>query len=391
MSFPLMKNNISREDLDLVIELLKRDDPILTNGPKVKEFERAWSEWLGVKYSTFVSSGAASNFITLQILKQSYPDGGEVIIPPLTWVSDVSSVIHHGFTPVFVDINPKTLSMSTDAVLKAITPMTRAVFITHAQGFNGLTDKLIRELSSKNILLIEDVCESHGATHRGRKLGTFGNISNFSFFYAHHMSTIEGGMICTDDPKVYEWARMLRSHGMVRESSSETLKDDYAAKHPDLNPDFIFAAPAFNFRNTEIGATIGLSQLARLDRNNEARTRNFIRLLDQLDTSIFYTDFEREGSCNYAHQIVLKLDKSYLVEKLIKIMRSNDIEFRRGSAGGGNQLRQPYLRPFLPENYWEKFPVTEHIHQFGFYIGNYPSMSICQIDRLAEILNEVSK
>jgi len=391
MSFPLMKNNISREVLDLVIELLKRDDPILTNGPKVKEFERAWSEWLGVKYSTFVSSGAASNFITLQILKQSYPDGGEVIIPPLTWVSDVSSVIHHGFTPVFVDINPKTLSMSTDAVLKAITPMTRAVFITHAQGFNGLTDKLIRELSSKNILLIEDVCESHGATHRGRKLGTFGNISNFSFFYAHHMSTIEGGMICTDDPKVYEWARMLRSHGMVRESSSETLKDDYAGRHPDLNPDFIFAAPAFNFRNTEIGATIGLSQLSRLDRNNEARTRNFIRLLDQLDTSIFYTDFEREGSCNYAHQIVLKLDKSYLVEKLIKIMRSNDIEFRRGSAGGGNQLRQPYLRPFLPENYWEKFPVTEHIHQFGFYIGNYPSMSICQIDRLAEILNEVSK
>jgi len=391
MSFPLMKNNISREDLDLVIELLKRDDPILTNGPKVKEFERAWSEWLGVKYSTFVSSGAASNFITLQILKQSYPDGGEVIIPPLTWVSDVSSVIHHGFTPVFVDINPKTLSMSTDAVLKAITPMTRAVFITHAQGFNGLTDELIRELSSKNILLIEDVCESHGATHRGRKLGTFGNISNFSFFYAHHMSTIEGGMICTDDPKVYEWARMLRSHGMVRESSSETLKDDYAGRHPDLNPDFIFAAPAFNFRNTEIGATIGLSQLSRLDRNNEARTRNFIRLLDQLDTSIFYTDFEREGSCNYAHQIVLKLDKSYLVEKLIKIMRSNDIEFRRGSAGGGNQLRQPYLRPFLPENYWEKFPVTEHIHQFGFYIGNYPSMSICQIDRLAEILNEVSK
>ncbi|MDC0379592.1 DegT/DnrJ/EryC1/StrS family aminotransferase [Litorivicinus sp.] len=391
MSFPLMKNNISREDLDLVIELLKRDDPILTNGPKVKEFERAWSEWLGVKYSTFVSSGAASNFITLQILKQSYPDGGEVIIPPLTWVSDVSSVIHHGFTPVFVDINPKTLSMSTDAVLKAITPMTRAVFITHAQGFNGLTDKLIRELSSKNILLIEDVCESHGATHRSRKLGTFGNISNFSFFYAHHMSTIEGGMICTDDPKVYEWARMLRSHGMVRESSSETLKDDYAGRHPDLNPDFIFAAPAFNFRNTEIGATIGLSQLSRLDRNNEARTRNFIRLLDQLDTSIFYTDFEREGSCNYAHQIVLKLDKSYLVEKLIKIMRSNDIEFRRGSAGGGNQLRQPYLRPFLPENYWEKFPVTEHIHQFGFYIGNYPSMSICQIDRLAEILNEVSK
>lgn len=391
MSFPLMKNNISREDLDLVIELLKRDDPILTNGPKVKEFERAWSEWLGVKYSTFVSSGAASNFITLQILKQSYPDGGEVIIPPLTWVSDVSSVIHHGFTPVFVDINPKTLSMSTDAVLKAITPMTRAVFITHAQGFNGLTDELIRELSSKNILLIEDVCESHGATHRGRKLGTFGNISNFSFFYAHHMSTIEGGMICTDDPKVYEWARMLRSHGMVRESSSETLKDDYAGRHPDLNPDFIFAAPAFNFRNTEIGATIGLSQLSRLDRNNEARTRNFIRLLDQLDTSIFYTDFEREGSCNYAHQIVLKLDKSYLVEKLIKIMRSNDIEFRRGSAGGGNQLRQPYLRPFLPENYWEKFPVTEHIHQFGFYIGNYPSMSTCQIDRLAEILNEVSK
>ena len=391
MSFPLMKNNISREDLDRVIELLQGDDPMLTNGPRVKEFERAWSEWLGVKYSTFVSSGAASNFITLQILKQRYPDGGEVIVPPLTWVSDVSSVIHNGFTPVFVDINLETLSMSTDAVLEAITPVTRAVFITHAQGFNGLTDELLGELSSKNILLIEDVCESHGATHRGRKLGTYGAISNFSFFYAHHMSTIEGGMICTDDHELHQWARMLRSHGMVRESSSETLKREYVARHPDLNPDFIFAAPAFNFRNTEIGATIGLSQLARLDQNNKARTSNFIRLLDRLDSSIFYTDFEREGSCNYAHQIVLNPDKGYLVEKLMETMRANDIEFRRGSAGGGNQLRQPYLRPFFPDNYWEKFPVTEHIHQFGFYIGNYPSMSTHQIDQLADILNGVSE
>src|SRR4029077_17164484 len=118
------------------------------------------------------------------------------------------------------------------------------------------TDQLLSELQQRHIPLVEDVCESHGATHNGKKLGSFGWISNFSFYYAHHMSTIEGGMVCTNDEEVYQTVRMLRSHGMVREATSSGVKDKFQQKHPDLNPDFIFAYPAYNMRSTELNAVL---------------------------------------------------------------------------------------------------------------------------------------
>src|ERR1700689_982913 len=235
MKFPLMRNNIAREDLDALIEHLKQDDPILTNGPNVRAFEQEWNEWLGTKYSVFFNSGASENLLTLAILKLRYPRGGEVIVPPLTWISDVASVLQNGFTPVFVDIDPSTLAMDPSKVIAALNERTRAVFITHVQGFDGLTDELLKRLELANIPLIEDVCESHGATHNGKKLGNFGWISNFSYYYAHHMTTVEGGMICTNDAEAYQAARMLRSHGMVRESNDAAVKDAYVERHPDLN------------------------------------------------------------------------------------------------------------------------------------------------------------
>lgn len=149
MKYPLMRNNILREDLDALIAHLQQDDPILTNGPNVKAFEQEWSEWLGVKYSVFVNSGASANLLTMAALKILFPQGGEVIVPPLTWVSDIASVLQNGFEPIFADINPNTLAMSTDEILKKITSNTRAVFLTHVQGFNGLTNKLIDELRKR--------------------------------------------------------------------------------------------------------------------------------------------------------------------------------------------------------------------------------------------------
>ena len=143
MKYPLIRNNFSRSDLDTVIALLRADDPRLTNGPKVREFEKAWSDWLGVKYSVFVNSGSSANLLSMAALKLKYPEGGQVIVPPLTWVSDIASVLQNGFAPIFVDIDPRTLGMETEAILDAITPSTRAVFLSHIQGFNGLTDRLL--------------------------------------------------------------------------------------------------------------------------------------------------------------------------------------------------------------------------------------------------------
>ena len=387
MKYPLMRNNILREDLDAVIEHLKKDDPILTHGANVRAFEEEWSQWLGVKYSVFVNSGASANLLTMSLLKIRHPEGGEVITPPLTWISDVASVLQNGFKPVFVDIDPQSLAMDPAQILERISDKTRAVFLTHVQGFDGLTDELLAELRRRNVPLIEDVCESHGATHNGKKLGSYGWISNFSFYYAHHMSTIEGGMVCTDDPEVYQQTRMLRSHGMVREASDPGIRNAYREANPDLNPDFIFAYPAYNMRGTEIGGIMGRSQLKRLDANVNRRTQNLHRFLKQIDPIKYRTDFKVEGSSNYAFNVVLSKADDGLVQRLMTKMRDSGVEFRRGSAGGGNQIRQPYLKGIVPDGHHKLFPQTEHIHFYGFYIGNFPDLKDKEIDEICAILN----
>jgi CDP-6-deoxy-D-xylo-4-hexulose-3-dehydrase len=389
MKYPLMRNNIMREDLDAVIEHLKQDDPILTNGANVRAFEEEWSAWLGVKYSVLVNSGASANLLTMSILKIRHPEGGEVIVPPLTWVSDIASVLQNGFTPVFVDIDPQSLAMDTKEVLAKITDKTRAVFLTHVQGFDGLTDELISELELKKIPLIEDVCESHGATHHGKKLGSFGWISNFSYYYAHHMSTIEGGMVCTNDHEVYQQVRMLRSHGMVREANDPAVRSQYHKDYPELNPDFIFAFPAYNTRNTEIGGIMGRSQLKRLDANVQRRTENLHRFIRQIDPKKYRTDFKLEGSSNYAFNLVMQIPDEGFVQRLMVKMSESGVEFRRGSAGGGNQIRQPYLKGIVPENHHKHFPKVEHIHFYGFYIGNFPDLRDEEVDEICAILNSV--
>jgi CDP-6-deoxy-D-xylo-4-hexulose-3-dehydrase len=387
MMHPLMKNNVSREDLDLVIEHLKKDDPKLTNGPLCAKFEEEWSDWLGVDHSVFVNSGSSANLLSLTCLKLRYPKGGEVIVSPLNWVSDISAIIQTGFKPVFVDIDLRTLSLDNEKVIEAITNETRAVLFSHIQGFDGYEDDLLLELEKRDIKLIEDVCESHGATHNRQPIGSFGWMSNFSFYYAHHMTTIEGGMISTNDRETYENLRMLRSHGMVRESTDEVLKRGYKALNPELNEDFIFFYPSYNMRNTEIGAIIGSNQLKRLENFIVKRWSNQALFLNILNDDIYKTDFKTEGSSNYAFNCILKEPDDYLMKQITNRMDVVGIEYRKGSAGGGNQLRQPYLKNIMPHEYWKKFPNTEHVHFYGFYVGNYPTLKSEDIIDLAHELN----
>jgi CDP-6-deoxy-D-xylo-4-hexulose-3-dehydrase len=388
--WPLMKNNITREDLELVCDFLRQDDPILTQGHNVRAFEEEWSDWLGVKHSVLVNSGSSANLLTLAALKELEGPGGEIIVPTITWVSDIAAVLHCGFTPVFVDIDPRTLGMDNEQVLERITPRTRAVFLTHVLGYNALGERLLKELQRRGIPLIEDVCEAHGATFGSHKLGTLGLVSNFSFYYAHHLSTIEGGMVCTNNADVYETVRMLRSHGLVRELDSENRKTDYADDYPDLNPEFIFAHPGYNVRSTEINAVIGRAQLQRLDENIERRTENLLLFLNHLDERFYQTDFAIEGSSNYAFTLVLQESHADLSERVFAMLREQRIEFRRGTSGGGNQVRQPYLRKILDVNEWENYPRADHVHFHGCYIGNYPTLEPDQILRLCDMLNEVA-
>ena len=386
---PLMRNNISSDDLNLVIKHLKKKNPILTQSKNVELFEKEWSKWLGVKYSVFVNSGSSANLLSMSILKDKFKNGGEILVPSLTWVSDISSVIQTGFKPVFVDINKNNLCMDEKQIVKKINKKTRAVFLTHAQGFNGLTETMLKFLKSKSIILIEDVCESHGATFKNKKLGSYGLMSNFSFYYAHHMSTIEGGMISTNNHEIYQKLRMMRAHGMIRESNNKKLKSEFIKKYTDLNKDFIFAYSAYNFRSTEINAIIGRNQLKKLNKNIKKRNNNHELFLNNIDKEKYYTDFNLKGSSNYAFNLILLKKNKKQLKTLIDKLKKAKIEFRRGSAGGGNQLRQPYLKNIVKKNDYKKMPNTEHIHFYGFYIGNYPSLTKKKILHICKILNSV--
>jgi len=387
---PLMDNNIEQSDINAIIKFLKQNKKrIFTQSKKVREFEFKWSKWLGVKYSVFVNSGASANLLSISALKILYGTG-EIIVPSLTWISDIASVIQNNFKPIFVDINPKNLSMNEKMVINKISKKTKAVFLTHVQGFNGLSKNLINILKKKNIPLIEDVCESHGATFKNKKLGTYGLMSNFSFYYAHHMSTIEGGMICTNNKKIYELIKILRSHGMAREAGNTKFEKSMIKKYPELSPKFIFLYPAYNVRNNEISAVIGLSQLKRLDANNKIRVKNLNLFLKNINSEKYRNDYSLKGSCNYAFPLVLKKGNIKNRNLLEKILKKNKIEFRRGNAGGGNQLRQPYLKEYIKGINLKQFKEVDHIHFFGYYIGNYPSLKKDKILRICKILNNIS-
>lgn len=387
LNIPLMSNNILPEDIEVLIDFLRGSNRF-TNGPKVQEFERAWSGWLGVRHTLFVNSGSSANFITMAVLRDLY-GAGEVIVPPIAWSSDISSVFAAGHTPVFVDISLDNLAMAEDEVLSHITEKTRAVFLTHVLGFNGLSERLLRELEKRNIPLIEDVCESHGATLNGKKCGTFGLASNFSFYYAHHMSTIEGGVICTNDDRFYQYCRLYRSHGMIRESTDEVFRHEIESKYPKVRPEFLFLVPGYNMRSTELNAVLGLNQLKRLDANNQRRVENFKLFLDNLDPQKYYTDFSLAGAVNYAYVILLREANPQAFERLTGALIKAKVEFRRGTAGGGNLARQPFVRKRMPDFDPGLLKKADFVHFYGLYTGNYPDLEPEKILGLCELLNSL--
>ena len=390
-SHKLMENNIDKNDLNSIIKFLKTK-PILTNYLKVKEFEKKWSKWLGVKYSIFVNSGSSANLLSIAYLKTLFKTG-EIIVPTLTWSSDVSSIIHYNFKPTFVDINLNNLAISVENLKKKINKNTIAIFLTHILGLNGLSKEILKIAKEKKIMIIEDCCESHGAMFSKKKIGTYGLISNFSFYYAHHMTTIEGGMISTNSSKVYEICRMLRSHGMVREAINNKIKKNYEKKYPDLNSKFIFSYPAYNLRSTEINAVLGIQQLKKLNNNIKKRNENFKFFLDNLDKDKYFTSFDLRGQSNYAFIIIFSKKNQNLRfrEKFERILKNNNIEFRRGTSGGGNQMRQPYVRnkyKFREKNF-NNYPNTEIVHHYGYYLGNYPTLKKNKIKKILGILNNL--
>ena len=389
--WPLINDNVSQKDREVLSDFILSNQR-LTNGLKVREFEDMWSKWLGVKHSVMVNSGASGNFLSIALVKELYGIG-EVIVPPLGWVSDISSVVQLGMTPVFVDISMDNLSITAENIEKAITPQTKAIVLVHCLGFNAINEKILEISKKHNLVLIEDCCEAHGATFKGQKVGSFGDISIFSFYFGHHITTIEGGMVCVNDDNANDIVRLFRSHGMTREGSQE-LQDNFVRNYPELNPLFTFAVAGFNVRSTEINAVLGIEQMNRIDSNVDKRRHNFKVWLDNLDKNKFYIEFDVEGNSNFALPLIMK--KGYEDRFNINddfsgvrdILDLSGVEYRLGTAGGGNQALQPYLKKY---EYRIEGDLTNvnYVHSNSLYIGNHTDLNDEQIINLCKRLNNV--
>ena len=389
--WPLINDNITISDRKVLSDFILSNKR-LTNGKKVIEFESIWSKWLGTKRSVMVNSGTSGNYISIAIVKELLGIG-EVIVPPLGWVSDISSITQLGMTPVFVDVSMDNLSITSENIKNAITDKTKAIVLVHCLGFNAINEEIIKISKEKNILLIEDCCEAHGATFNGQKVGTFGDISIFSFYFGHHITTVEGGMISMNDEKIYELSKLFRSHGMTREVSNET-QEEYKNKYPNLNPLFTFAVAGFNMRSTELNAVLGIEQMNRIDSNVEKRRHNFKLWLDNLDKNKFILEFDLEGNSNFALPLIMKpnyVDRLPINDDfsgVCDVLNLNGVEYRLGTSGGGNQSLQPYLEKYEYRVVGELTNVN-YVHSNSLYIGNHTDLNDEQIINLCKMLNNV--
>lgn len=372
MWWRLMDDAITESDKLKLIEFISSNN-MYTCGKKVEEFENAWSEWLGCKHSLFVTSGSTANSLLISAVKEHYkiPDGAKVLVPACTWVTNVSPVFQNKLEPVFCDINLDNYSFD---LTKLPDEDIRIVFVTHLLGLNAP----IEELKEKypDAIFLEDICESHGVTDKSCKRRGTGTGSTFSFYYGHHMTTIEGGMVCTDNKALYELMRLKRSHGMAKHLLPENY-DAVISQYPDINPKFLFLTDGYNFRNTELNAVIGLEQLKRLDRNIELRRTNYSHFMNHLSSmrELFYVPKYDEFNSSFTFPLVCKTREQK--NALVVILDELGIESRPIVAG--NLLIHPFLSKWRNSS---QTPNATILNDNGVYIGNNQGITTDMIDKL---------
>ena len=357
-----------------------------TNGPKVREFEEAWSKWVGSKYSLYVSSGSTANFLLIAALKEyaGLKDNDKVLVPSCTWMTSVAPIIQNGLQPIFMDVSLEDYCIDTNDLetIQYLFPDIKLIFTTHLLGFHSNVEKL--QAAFPNAVVIEDCCEAHGVKDQyGSRAGSNSLGATFSFYYGHHITTIEGGFISTNDYEFYTLMRMKRSHGLAREAGQESF-DIFKSIYPDIVPSFLFVTDGYNFRNTEIGAVLGLEQLKRLDKNIDIRNNNYKEYYDILCTrpDLFHVpSCKLDQMSSFALPFVCKSKEIYNI--LIQKFKENKIEYRPVVAG--NLLKQPFLSAYRFRYHKKKYNV-DIIHDLGLYVGNSHSVNKKHLKVLRQIV-----
>lgn len=384
MRWPLMGETITFTDR-LKMAHFALTAKKFTFGEKVEQFEHEWSTWLGAKHSLFVSSGSTANFLLIAAVKELYglKNGDKVLLPACTWMTNVAPIMQLGLEPVFCDINLYNFSFDlAEAKNIATKHDIKLVFITHLLGFSADNESL-KKIFPK-ALFLDDVCESHGCTNLlGEKRGSDSLGASFSFYFGHHMSTVEGGMVSTNNTDLYDLMLMKRSHGMARVS---TRFDDYAEAYPNIDKKFLFVTDGYNFRNHEICAVLGSSQLSRLDKMIKIRKRNhelFTEIIDSCPT-LFYNIKNPATNSSFCLPFICKSPE--IMKAMKKIFNKHGIEYRPVVAG--NLLTQPFLKDYTIDT---KRTVTnaDIINNQGVYIGNNHFVTEKDMAYLKQVVGEI--
>jgi len=382
MFWKLQENVINDSHLDLLISFIK-ETKRFTQFTKVAEFENEFAKWQGCKHCVYVNSGSSANLLLVNSAKEYYgwENGDEVIVPAVTWPTTITPVMQSGLTPVFVDINLSDLSLDYDKINSKISPKTRAIFVAHLLGFPANIDRLQEIIAGRNIVILEDCCESQGATLNGSKVGNLGICGTFSFYWGHHMTTVEGGMLCTNNEELYKLFLLKRSHGLAREIPPENhalLKETYK----DIDFDFLFLTDGFNMRNTEFNAVLGLAQMACIDDFIRLRNKNylaFIEICKEYQNELIL--LEVPGISSFVLPFLFRnTEKKRAFQEII---RAAGIESR--PLISGNLLRQPFLNKYYNDTDYRN---ADFIHNNAFYVGNNQFVDEHRLNKLALLMKD---
>jgi len=350
----------------------------VTMGPVVKEFERRFCNSLGYTYGVSNNSGSSANLLMLSALTNPLTEdflklGNEVILPALSWSTSLWPIVQRGLVPVFVDSCPKTLNMIPEAVEASISSKTRAIMAVPVYGNPCDMDGLMDICDRHNLILIEDCCESMGATYNGKAVGSFGRVASFSFYYSHHITTLEGGICLTADEGLAENMRILRSHGWIRQAEN---REKWTTKYPDYDEKFLFVNEGYNFRLTEPQAAMGLVQIDKLEGFVKARQANAAFLLENLAGYSKYISFH-ETTKNSEHSwfgfpIIVSPDAPFSRDEMRGYLESHQIETRPIIAG--NLAIQPGTQLF-PHRVSGELKGADQVMAHGFSIACHQGLT----------------
>jgi CDP-6-deoxy-D-xylo-4-hexulose-3-dehydrase len=359
----------------------------LTMGPEVRRFEEQFAAYFGVPHAVMTNSGSSANLIGVAALcyKRDRPlqRGDEVLVPPISWVTTYTPLQQYGLTLRFVDVERDSLNLDVDQLEAALTPRTRAVAAISILGNPARLDEVRQFADRHGLYFYEDNCESMDAELAGRKTGTFGDFGTFSFFFSHHISTIEGGMLITRDPELAELARCIRAHGWTRDLGPDTTLFERGADA--FYEAYRFILPGYNVRPMEISGAVGQEQLKKLPAMTTARRANWQHFKQRFaGDDRFITQREHGKSSTFSFTIMLNPEHKLDRTRVFAALREADIGFRM--ITGGNFLRHDAIRHF-DHSCYGTMANADLAHDAGFFVGNHPFDLKPQIDRLHDVLD----